>query len=137
MKNDEVISNICIEISQELKEEGIDISPQEAFKIANSQFIAMALAKSRGLSARLDYIGNFIFKNKTSYMQSVKEVEKLKDKVTPEAYKRIVKEKRIANKRVMSGINHKTIERLEDMPGEVKGNSALTYWNNVYKELIE
>ncbi len=138
MKLDNTIRSIVLEIQNELKDEkGIDLTPEEIFNIANSQFIAGSIAKTRGISFRLPYIGNFIFKNKQAYTQSLKEVEKLKDKVSPEEYKEIIKQKRIANKNTMKNNSKLVIKELEDLPDQISNISSVKYWNKVYNEVIE
>tara|TARA_R110000772_G_C13310328_1_gene440540 strand:+ start:59565 stop:59987 length:423 start_codon:yes stop_codon:yes gene_type:complete len=138
MKADETINNILQEVQQELREEdGIDLSTAELFSIANSQFIAGALAVNKRISFFFGYIGGFILKNKRAYIESVKSVKALKGTIPDEEYMAIVKEKRIANFNGMNGARLEVITELKDLPNDLADNQKIKGINKLYKEIIE
>ena len=137
MKKDDTIASIIMDIKAELKEEkGIELSEQEIFEIVNSQFIGGAFAVLKGLSFIFKAFGNFVFKNKDHYIRSVREVQKLKDKVSEEEYKEIIKQKRIANVDTMKISKIPIIRELSELPDNIEEVTTIKEYENLYQEVI-
>lgn len=135
---DETITSIIIEIREELKEErGIELSEQEIFELANSQFIGAAFAVSRGISFFISYIANFVFKNKKDYISSVESINKLKSKVSDKEYKEIIKKKKMVNKDTMNASTYKLITELSEIPDSISENVTISKYNEFHNKLIE
>ena len=138
MKLDDVNKLVLQEIQDEmLDEDNIDLSIDELYTVANSQFIGGAFAVQLRISYFLAFIGTFVLKNKKAYVESVKEVEKLKDKVSEEEYKKIVLDKRIANKHTMNGSRIETAKEFNQLPSIVSENTTIKHFNELYKEIMQ
>lgn len=137
MKKDDTIDSILIEIKNELKKEKKkDLEVEEIFEIANSQFVGGAVALNKRLSCVFDYIGSLVLKNKKAYVASIKSVHSLKDKVSEEEYKEIIRQKKIANKNAMNASNLKLIKELKDLPEDLADNAKIKHYNDLYKQVI-
>lgn len=137
MKPDETISSIIYEIQEEIfKEKKVELSPEEIFNIVNSQFIGGAVAVSKRISFDFKYMCSFVLKNKQAYVESVKEIEKLKEKVSEEEYKKIVKQKQIDNKETMNASKLYLVDSLEELPSDLTNTDRTTYFNAVYKKIL-
>lgn len=138
MKLDETTTQILQEVKEELYEEdGIELGIDEIFGVVNSQFVGAAFAVQKRISWFFCYLGTFVLKNKKAYVESVKEVEKLKGVVSEEEYKKIVRQKKIANKNVMNGASLKTIKELQELPETIAERKTLKHFNELYKEILQ
>lgn len=138
MKSDEVILGILYEVQEEIeKEQNITISIEELFEICNSQFVGGRVAAYKRLSFSLDYIGTFVFKNLDAYVESVKSVNSVKDLVSEEEYKTIIKEKRIANRDTMNGSRLEVISDIKSLPKDVTTPHYHKHLSEMITEIIE
>jgi len=138
MKVDDTINILLQEIHQELlDEEDIDLSIEEIFNVANSQYVCGALAVNKRLSFFLPYIGTFVLKNKRYLIQSVAQVGKLKDVLSPEDYAKVILDKRIANRNVMKPSNIPLIKNLSALPEDLANSRSIVAINALYKQIIE
>lgn len=137
MKVDETINAVLQEIQVECKKElKKDLSINELFEICNSQFVGGAVAFDLKVSFLLSYIGNFLYKNIRAYRESLVEMNKLKEQVSEEEYKEIIKEKKIANQNVLTSSNFKIVKRLEDLPEFVTESRSIVEFNRLYKKVL-
>lgn len=137
MYRDETIRAVLLEIKNEIKKEtNEDFSIEELFNIVNSQFVAGGLAANKRISVFYSYIGTFKIKNLKAYVQSIKDVKSIKEKVTDEVYEKIVQEKRIANKKAFSSSKIKLVTDLKDLPEDVSDRTVMRSYNKIYKELL-
>lgn len=98
MKLDDTTKEALVEIQNELKIDGEDISIQEIANIVESQFIAGNLAFKKGLEVRLPFFGSFTRKHGLEKSKAAQELNKLKDSLTKEEYNKRVFKAKMSNK---------------------------------------
>ncbi len=138
MKADDTIDILIQEIQQELsEEEGVNLSVEEVFSIANSQFVGGALAVNKRLSFFFPYIGTFVLKNRRYMIQSVIHTGRLKSQVSKEQYDKLIMAKRIANKKMTSPSQLPIIKNLSALPEDLANSRSIVAINALYKQIIE
>lgn len=122
MKLDDTTKEVTYEVQQELKKEGIDISIEEIIDVVGSQFLTANLAFKKCVDVRVPYFGTFTRKHGVEMSKAGIELNKLKDSVSAEEFKRLrlekqleFKEKKKIRRKKMSKFTLKDIKATKDV----------------------